>query len=664
MEKNSKQKVTRTGFLIAMGIVYGDIGTSPLYVLKSIVEGQGGLAKIDENLIVGSVSLILWTITLLTTIKYVLIALNADNHGEGGIFSLFTLVRRTGKFLIVPAMIGGAALLADGVLTPAVTITTAIEGLSNTPQLSHIFSNSQTPIIITTLAIIATLFFFQRFGTDKVGKLFGPIMFGWFTFLLIGGGIHLTKDLSILRAINPYYAIHVLISPGNKLGIFILGSVFLATTGAEALYSDLGHVGKKNIRISWPYVKISLIMNYFGQAAWLLSVKNDPKHLNINNLNPFFDMLPDKIDLFAVIFATIAAVIASQSLISGSYSLVSEAIKLRLLPKLRILYPGSSIGQMFIPSVNFILWLATSLVVLYFKKSTRMEAAYGLSITITMLMTSILLYFFLINRKIKKGYASIICLFFGFIESIFFLSSLVKFIHGGYVAIGITLIILTIMFIWEKGNKIQAKQAIMLNLHHYKNQLYHLKHDKSYDMYQTNLVYLSSHMKGDKIESTILYSILDKRPKRAEVYWFVHIHVTNEPYTRKYEADMMGTDYMIKLTLHLGFKVSQEINLYIRKIVNELMKKGKLPEQKQEYTITPGKKVGSFRFVLIQEHLSQGSSLSSFSRLIMHGKLAIKKITTSPAKWFGLEFSDFRIEHVPLILGKRRKLNIKEYTLK
>jgi KUP system potassium uptake protein len=655
-----KKEFSLTGFFIAMGVVYGDIGTSPLYVMKSIIEGQGGLKAVSDDFILGSVSLILWTITLLTTVKYVLIALNADNHGEGGIFSLFTLVHKTSKFLVIPAMIGGAALLADGVLTPAVTVTTAIEGLKNLSFFQNFSVNSQTPVIVITLLIITSLFFFQRFGTHSVGEAFGPIMFAWFTFLLISGCFNLAQNFSILKSINPYYAIKLLTSSENKMGLFILGSVFLATTGAEALYSDLGHVGKRNIRISWPYVKLSLIMSYFGQAAWILSIKHQAQYPGSSEINPFFQMMPGKMLIFTIIFATIAAIIASQALISGSYSLVSEAIKLHLLPKLQILYPGQSIGQIYIPSVNSLLWLATSLVVLYFQKSSKIEAAYGLSITITMLMTTTLLYFYLHKQNVQKFLALAICLFFGFIETTFFLSSIVKFLHGGYVAIGITLVILVIMLIWKKGNQIQKQSATTLDLKKYKNQLYQLKHDKYQNIYQTNLVYLSSHMKGDKIENTILYSILDKRPKRAEVYWFVHINVTNEPYTKEYEVDMMETDYIVKLNLYLGFKTSQNINLYIGKIVRELMEEGKLPQQHPQYTITPGQQIGDFRFVLIQEHLRSSCNLSNFDRLIIQWQLAIKKITTSPARWFGLEFSEISIEHVPLILGKVRELDIKK----
>ena len=372
---HNTKKISMAGLLVAMGVVYGDIGTSPLYVMKSIVEDNGGLSGINPDFVIGSVSLIFWTLTLLTTIKYVVIALNADNHGEGGIFSLYTLVRKGGKYLIIPAMIGGAALLADGVLTPAVTVTTAIEGLRGMPQFFDRFGNNQNVIVIITLVIIFVLFMVQRFGTDIVGKAFGPIMFAWFTFLGVMGLMNFSQDWTVIRALNPYYAIQLLFSADNKLGLFILGNIFLATTGAEALYSDLGHVGKRNIRLSWPYVKICLVINYFGQAAWLLNVYQNPEAQQIKNLNPFFQMMPQSWIVIGVAFATVAAVIASQALITGSFTLVSEAIKLKLLPRLKIMYPGNSIGQMYIPAVNLILWIACSLVVVTFRTSHHMEAA-------------------------------------------------------------------------------------------------------------------------------------------------------------------------------------------------------------------------------------------------------------------------------------------------
>lgn len=654
------KKITAGGLLVAMGVVYGDIGTSPLYVMKALVEDNGGLSSLTPDFILGSVSLVFWTLTLLTTIKYVLIALNADNHGEGGIFSLFTLVRKHSRYLIIPAIIGGAALLADGVLTPAVTVTTAIEGLRGIPAFYGRFGNDQSIIVGITLAILLVLFALQRFGTEFVGKAFGPIMLGWFTFLGVVGVFNFAGDLSVIRALDPRYALNLLFSPDNASGLFILGNIFLATTGAEALYSDLGHVGKKNIYASWPYIKICLMLNYFGQAAWLLQVYQNPNYQSIENLNPFFEALPAGWTIFGVGFATIAAIIASQALLSGSFTLVSEAIKLKLLPRMQIIYPGASIGQMYIPALNTMLWIACSGVVLLFQTSTKMEAAYGLSITVTMLMTTILLYFYLHQNKKTRFLAPFITLFFAAIESIFFVSSATKFLHGGYVAVIMASVIIAIMLIWEWGNHIQEHAAEEVALSAYIPQLKELKEDDTLPLSQTNVVFMVPSLSDDRIGQQFIYSILDKRPKRAKVYWFVNVEVTDEPYTKSYEVSMADTDFIVKLKLYLGFRVPQEVNVYIRQIIQELMKDGRLPEQPQRYSLTPGRNVGDFQFILIEEELSNATALSKWKKQIMQVKLFIKRHTISPERWFGLEYSDVVHETVPLVIGQPKESHLSE----
>lgn len=657
VHNRSFNKATAAGFIIAMGIVYGDIGTSPLYTMQSIVEGQGGLEHISKAFILGAVSLIIWTLTLITTVKYVLIALRADNNHEGGIFSLFTLVRKYAKWLIIPAMIGGATLLSDGALTPAVTVTSAIEGLRAIPAFQNVFGSQQTPIVIITLIILAILFLIQRFGTAIVGRVFGPIMFVWFSFLGITGFINLFNDFSILQAINPYWAIHLLLSPENKAGLFVLGSIFLATTGAEALYSDLGHVGRGNIHVSWPFVKVCIIFSYCGQAAWLLQNRGQ----SLGDVNPFFAVLPHSIMIFSVILATLAAIIASQALISGSFTLVSEAIRLKILPMLKIYYPGQTLGQLYIPAINLALWLASSFIVIYFQTSARMEAAYGLAITITMLMTTILLTFYLSHHeKAKKPIVALFFISFIFIEGMFFVASAVKFLHGGYVVVILAMLILFVMAIWNKANKIVFKYIKSLNINDYKKQLNALRHDESYDLYQTNVVYLTSRMDHEWIDRSILYSILDKRPKRAEVYWFVNVKVTDEPYTSEYKVDMLGTDFIVRVNLYLGFRMRQEVPRYLRTIVTDLMESGRLPRQHQHYSITPGRKVGDFRFVVVEEKLMNARQMPGFERFVLQTKAQIKKITASPIRWFGLQFSEVTVETVPLVLSDVRNLEIHE----
>lgn len=662
LDKKNRQlsKVSLGGLLVAVGVVYGDIGTSPLYVMKAIVLGNGGLSEISSDFIYGTVSLVFWTLTILTSIKYVMIALNADNHGEGGIFSLYALVRKKSKYLVIPALIGGATLLADGVLTPAVTVTTAIEGLRGLPEFYDVFGTRQDVIIIITLIILLVLFYMQRFGTDLVGKFFGPAMMIWFTFLGLVGLYNMQVDWTVLRAINPYYAVKLLFSPDNHLGVFILGNVFLATTGAEALYSDMGHVGKINIRISWPFVKLCLVLNYFGQAAWLLSIKNGDVNQIMQNFNPFFQMLPHFLTGIGVIFATIAAVIASQALISGSFTLVSEAIKLKLLPRMQIMFPGKNIGQMYIPTINLFLWIACSIVVIVFQTASNMEAAYGLSITITMLMTTVLLYAFMINHKIPKIMAIVSALFFGGIETIFFISSATKFFHGGFVAIIIALLILSVMYIWYRSNQLQNQALKEVDFKTYIPQLAALRNDETIPMYQTNVVFLVPKLDNNKIGQQYIYSILDKRLKRAKVYWFVCVEVTDEPYTKSYSVDMMGTNFIVKIKLHLGFRVPQDINVYIRQIIHDLMKQGRLEKQIQKYSLTPGREVGDFRFILVQEEISVQTDITKWNRQILQTKSMIKRHLSSSERWFGLEYSDVDYETVPMVIGTIKKTRLTE----
>ncbi|MCT4393828.1 KUP/HAK/KT family potassium transporter [Lacticaseibacillus paracasei] len=653
--KKLRHKITAAALLVTLGVVYGDIGTSPLYVMKSIVAGNGGMGHFDTDFLVGSVSLIFWTLLIITTVKYVLIALRADNNGEGGIFALYTLVRQRARWLVLPAMVGGAALLADGMLTPAVTVTTAIEGLKGVHINGNILIDNQQQVIWVTILIITFLFFIQRFGTDLIGKAFGPIMFVWFTFLGVAGFIALSKDWSMLRALNPYYALHLLVSPDNKMGLFILGSIFLATTGAEALYSDMGHVGRGNIYLSWPYVNICLVLNYFGQAVWLDQNSKVTAFNKITDFNPFFQMLPESIRLGAIILATLAAIIASQALISGSYTLVSEAIKLRFLPRLHIIYPTRLKGQLYIPVVNTILWLACLAIIGYFKTSAEMEGAYGLAITVTMLMTTLLLYQYLRSRHAPAVIAIGTLIFFSAIETVFFISSAVKFLHGGYVTAMIAFIILAVMYVWQYGGRIRddnTYRAEMASLFAYKNQLSELRNDPDYPTYTTNLVYMTQIANDHYIKKEILYSILDKRPKRARVYWFVTVNVTDEPYTAEYTTDTYGTDYMVNVQLYLGFRMEQQVNVFLRQIVNDMMREGELPTQPQKYTTIPDRQVGDWTFVLLHEELSPQTQIKGFQKAIIQARLRLQHIAVSPAQWFGLEYADTIDETVPLVLGK------------
>ncbi|GEK29585.1 KUP/HAK/KT family potassium transporter [Furfurilactobacillus siliginis] len=658
MNPKARTRISAAGLLVTLGIVYGDIGTSPLYVMKTILADNGGLTTASRELITGSISLIFWTVMLLTTLKYVLIALRATNHGEGGIFALYTLVRHRARWLIVPALVGGAALLADGMLTPAVTVTTSIEGLKGIVFHGWQPVHNQADVIVITLVILSALFVIQRFGTRVIGRAFGPIMTIWFTFIGVVGLINTLPDLSILRALNPYYAVSILTSPDNKVGIFILGSVFLATTGAEALYSDVGHVGKVNIDGSWPYVFICLMFNYFGQGVWVMQHATDAQLAKVEDFNPFFEILPGDWRFVGIVLATLAAIIASQALITGSYTLVAEAVRLKLLPRLKINYPTLKHGQIYVPVVNGILWIACLGIVLYFRTSAHMEAAYGLAITVTMLMTTLLLYQYLRLRKVNGALAWLMVLFFGSLETMFFVSSMVKFVHGGYVTAILAGLILLVMYIWYYGNIIRDRDefgSVYVDLDDYKDQLQALSRDESYPTFATNLVYMAKVRPGHLIKREMIYSILDKRPKRAQAYWFVTVNVTDDPYTAKYDVDMLGTDNVINVQLYLGFRREQRVNVYLRAIVQELIESGELPAQPQKYTMSTGRNVGDFSFVVIQEELSPDTRIHPFDWFIIQQRITLQNWTSSPASWFGLDFADVVVEHVPLILGRRRR---------
>ena len=659
---NTKSKrMSAAGLLIAIGIVYGDIGTSPLYVMKSIVEGNGGIGNVNRDFIIGSISLVLWTVTLLTTLQTVLIALKATNHGEGGIFALYTLVRKRAKWLVLPALIGGAAILADGTLTPAVTVTTAIEGLKGLQFGGNVPVSTQEMVIMITVIILLVLFSIQKMGTSIIGKAFGPIMFIWFTFLGVMGVINMAGDWSIIQAINPVYAIKLLFSPYNKAGIFILGSIFLATTGAEALYSDVGHVGKKNIIGSWPFVFVCLSLNYFGQGVWIL---NNPTFRPADGgvLNPFYEMIPINIRLFAIILATVAAVIASQALITGSFTLVAEASGLKFLPRMNIDYPSTEKGQIYIPSINKGICVATIAIVLYFQTSAHMEAAYGLSITISMLATTILLYEWLVLKKINPLWNWIFLIFFGVLDIMFMISSLTKFTHGGYVSLFIAGVIGFIMYVWYYGNKVRDKREsrnAYVRLDEYTDMLTNLSHDEDYPTYATNLVYMANVKYNKFIKREILYSILDKRPKRAKAYWFVTVNVTNEPFTAEYAVNTYGTKNVINIQLYLGFKKQTSVNVYIRQIVHDLIADGTIEPQPQEYTTSPGRDVGDFSFVIVNDVISPQTQLVGYEKWLVEARVRLQNLSSNPASWFGLEYADTVIERVPLILGKPNPSYIK-----
>ena len=643
--------------LVTLGVVYGDIGTSPMYTLKAIMSGNGGLPTMSSDVVAGALSLIIWTMTLITTVKYVLVAMKADNHNEGGIFALYSLVRHCGKWLIVPAMIGGAALLADGILTPAVTVTSAIEGLRTIDAVHNVIGDNQSIVVAITILILCGLFVVQRAGTSTIGKGFGPIMTLWFAFLAGAGVVNILADVSVLRAFNPIRGIMFLFdSRLNNAGIMVLGNVFLCTTGAEALYSDMGHVGKSNIYVSWPFVKAALIINYLGQGAWITSHQTDQALAAIPDLNPFFQMLPENVRIFAVVLSTFAAIIASQALITGSFSIISEAIRLDLMPHMKINYPSENKGQLYIPLVNNILWAGCIFVVLLFRTSEHMEAAYGLAITVTMLMTTMLLFTYLSKIRHLPALAVVFACAFGAIETMFFVSSLTKFFHGGYVTVLLALSIFMVMYVWRRGTAIEHTQSVYLSLREYIDQLGTLRSDDEIPYVADNLVFLTNDSSLERLDRDILYSILNKRPKRARAYWFLNVQVTDEPYTHEFSVNDFGTNYVFKVQLRLGFRVNQRVNEYLYQIVETMVSQGRLAPQHRRYSIyrTTGE-VGDFRFCMIRKMPSVSSDISEADRTLLNAKYAIRRACGTPVEWYGLENSSVIIEYVPLFTRAKRQ---------
>jgi KUP system potassium uptake protein len=646
-------KVTVASLLIALGIIYGDIGTSPLYVLNAITSGR----KIDESLILGSLSCIIWTLTLQTTLKYVVLTLKADNRGEGGIFSLYALVRRQKRWLVLPAMLGGAALLADGMITPPISVTSSIEGLRNIKGLGYI---EDSTIVYIVLAIISVLFFLQQFGTASIGKMFGPIMMCWFWMLAILGATHLLDDLHIFKAFSPYYAIDLLAN--YPKGFWILGGVFLCTTGAEALYSDLGHCGRENIRYSWIFVKSCLILNYLGQGAYLLanySNKQITADMISAGFNPFYKIMPDWFVIPGIIIATAAAIIASQALISGSFTLISEAMRLNLWPKLKINYPTEERGQLYIPGINMLLFVGCVGMVLYFKKSSQMEAAYGLAITMCMIATTILFANFLVSRRAKPIWIYLFLIVYLTIELSFLFANLEKFPHGGYVSLLVGGGLFFVMYIWYRSRKIKNRYVEFVRLEHYIPQIQELSNDKTVPKYATHLVYLTSANNPKEIEHKIIYSILNKKPKRADIYWFVHVDTLDDPYTCEYSVEHIIPNDIIRVEFRLGFRMEPKINLMFRKVVADLVANKEVNIYSRYESLERNNVVGDFQFIVMEKYLSQDIELPFIEKMIMRLYFNIKEFSLSEERGFGLDVSNVTIEKFPLIVAPVPNLNLK-----
>lgn len=628
-------KVSLAGVIVTMGIVFGDLGTSPLYTMRAVL--AGGRDNFSELLIYGSLSCVFWTLTLSTTIKYVIITLRCDNNGEGGIFALFALLRKKSTWAAVLTMIGGGALLADGVITPSITVTSAIEGLK--------LINPGIPVVPIVLVLVAVLFFIQQFGTNLIGSSFGPIMLVWFTMLGILGLSQVILHPFILQVVNPVYAFRFLSEyPG---GFILLGAVFLCTTGAEALYADLGHCGRGNIRISWIYVKICLLLNYFGQGAWLM--------LNYKpgtELNPFFELMPEWLLLPGIVIATAAAIIASQAIISGSFTLISEAISLNFWPRIKVLYPTFIRGQVYLPFVNWFLWMACTVVILSFRESDNMNAAYGLAITITEIMTTLLLSNYLYQKGVNHRLVLLLLMVYLTIEGSFLIANLFKFKSGGWFTLLMASLYLMLMIGWYFGRKLKNRYITFSNLNKYTDLFSDLVADESVPRTATNLVYIIRANRIDQVESKVIYSIFNKQPKRADTYWLLHIDRVNDPNQFDYHVTQIIPGILIRIDFHLGFKVDPRINLYFREVIEDLTASGEIRLESGYDTLRRRNLPVDFKFILIERIMSRDYKLSSWENFILTlhgiaGKLSITDITA-----LQLDSTNTIIEQVPILIDQ------------
>jgi KUP system potassium uptake protein len=649
LSHSHSKKITTAGLLITLGIIFGDIGTSPLYTFQTIMT-EGG--KVTEELVLGAISCVFWTLTLQTTFKYVFITLKADNKGEGGVFSLYALVRRYGKKLVYPAIIGAGTLLADGIITPPISVTSAIEGLNSVKGLETVIVPGNTLVVELVLVIILLLFVFQRFGTKVVGGSFGPIMFIWFSMLAVLGVHQIIQNPMVLKALNPYYGIELLVR--HPKGFWLLGAVFLCTTGAEALYSDLGHCGRRNIQVSWIFVKITLVLNYLGQGAWvLLQHKSE-----LGGVNPFFAIVPHWFLVPSVFIAMAASIIASQALISGSFTLISEAISLNFWPKVTVKFPTDIRGQIYIPSINWILCTGCFLVVLYFRTSESMTAAYGFSITVAMLMTTILMYYFLRYVKHLSLWVVIpIIIVFISVESCFFVANAVKIVKRLFFLV-FEIGLIGTMYVWYHARKINNRFLNFIDLNEHIPLLESLSKDESIPKFSSHLIYLTKANRPSQIEQKILYSIFSHNPKRADVYWFVHIERTDEPYTMEYGVEELKSDKVIRVEFRLGFRVQPRVGVMFRRVVMEMMCNKELDIANRYPSLKKHNIAEDFRFVILEKFLSYDNEFSVREGFILNTYFSLKKMALAEEKAFGLDSSETVVEKLPLVVAPMTKINL------
>ena len=640
-------KLSAAGVLISLGIIFGDIGTSPIYVLKAVMNmATGGNHKITEDLVLGAVSCVFWTLTIVVTIKYVILALNADNKGEGGIFALYAIVRRyKAKWTIIPALIGCASLMADGFITPPISISSAVEGLT------ILYPGIQTvPIVIT---ILAGIFLAQQFGTNRIGSLFGPIMFVWFSMIGTLGFFQIIQNPSVIKALNPMYAINLVLNyPG---GFWFLGAVFLCSTGGEALYSDLGHCGKQNIRVSWTFVKIALVLSYLGQAAFIINHKD----FDYDNIAPFYAVMPEWFLKIGIVIATMATIIASQALITGCFTLINEAMKLKLWPNQKIIYPSIVQGQIYFPFINWMLFLGCVAVVLIFRESGKMEAAYGLAISLNMIMTtSLLVYYMYVKRKPKYFIYGFIAVYV-WIEFTYLVANLSKFSHGGWFAVLIAVVIFVLMYLYNEGKKLRKKHIEFVEIKDFLDDITDLQNDTTIPKEATNLVFMCNANDKKHIDSNIIYSIFRKKPKRADTYWLVHVDITNEPYGASYSVDTIIPKKCFFIRLKFGFKVEHKVHVMFTKIVEDMESRGEIDLMSHYPSLRKHGYPADFKYVIMNPLVSIDNKLNPFEQFLIKSYNWFKSISLSTQEDFGLEKTNCRVENVPIRIAQKTHIEIR-----
>jgi len=636
------KKVSIFSVIVTLGIVFGDLGTSPLYTMRAIL--IGGKDSFNDLLVYGSISCIFWTLTLSTTIKYIIITLRADNNGEGGIFALFALMKKKSSWAAVLTMIGGGALLADGVITPSITVTSAIEGLK--------IYNPAIPVVPIVLIILAAIFFVQQYGTKFIGSSFGPIMLVWFTMLGILGMSQIVQHPFILKSVNPEYAFRFLSE--YPRGFILLGAVFLCTTGAEALYADLGHCGRKNIRVAWIFVKLCLLLNYFGQGAWLIL-----NYTQGSDINPFFEIMPRWLLIPGIFLATAAAIIASQAILSGSFTLISEAVSLNFWPKIRVLNPTLIQGQVYIPFVNWFLLFACALVVISFQRSENMSAAYGLAITITEIMTTLLLSYYLFQKGINHRLILLLLMVYLALEGSFLIANLYKFVDGGWFSILLATIYFLIMLGWYFGRKIKNRYITFANLNKFTDLVKDLSKDETVPKTATNLVYIIKANRKDQVESKVIYSIFGKQPKRADTYWLIHVDRVNDPNQFEYQVTQIIPGILIRIDFHLGFKVAPKINLYFREVIEDLVDSGEIKLESGYESMRKYNVPGDFKFILIERIISQDNKLTNWENFILALRNIAGKLSITDIKALQLDSTNTIIEQVPIVIDQTIAMRIK-----